>query len=262
MKIFPISLLIFGLLLSGCSLASERVGGDTNANNLPEKPQMFDVLGSTPEEMSARALEACEYLPAPSGEPSTKAALKLRTEIAKRAALIIGEMEFSSPFNQNDYLRAEIDTVLVLARASLENEIATECGFADFLTKADESASEPDASPAPASPIEPEPEVTERSLSSGPDALLKDCLRYSIEFTQASERGRPDLFVAKEWFGHNKTVLVTGSIPEPVYRSKMMADFWDELVIQEGPNGVVDTNNLLTRVQAFCLVVTGIDIMN
>jgi hypothetical protein len=257
-----VSLLLFmALALSGC-----YVPRDVAAQSEEEPKtslEVYSFLEATPEEFAEKAKEVCQLIPPVTGKPNTKTASMLRVQIAKRADLVIREMQESSAFDASGYTRTEIETVLVYARSTLENQIASECGFEQFLTEADKSAAEPKTSPAPASPTEPEPEpeVSERPLSSAPDALLKDCLRYSIEYVQAYEKGFPDTFVAREWFGHTKTVLITGVL-EPVYRSKAMGAFWDGLVLQEGPNGVSDPTNLLVQVQAFCLVTAGIDILN
>ena len=268
-KRLTLSLVLVGLVISGCALSYKPGSGNQNESGdregvsaspqAAETLEMFSLLDSSTEEFKAEAQRSCEGLLGETGKPKMAAAQKMRVEIAKRAALVVDEMRGNSSFDSTGFNRTEIETVLVLARAELEDFIAQECGIEELLTESDETHSNPQPSPA-LTDNATEPQKSGRTLSSAPDALLKDCLRYSLEYSQGFARGRPDYFVASEWFGHTETILITGAIPQPVYRSKSMASFWDNLVIQEGPNGVAETNNLLAELQAFCLVTTGIDI--
>lgn len=269
MKRLTFSLVIVGLIISGCAISYKPSSGkldesgdreDVSASTqASETIEVFTFLDSTLEEFKAEAQRSCELLPKAPGTPSLEAARGIRVDIAKRAAIVVDEMRVSSSFDSTGLTRIKIETVLVQARAELEDAISKECGFEDFLTQSDETQSGPLPNPR-ATENETDSNNSGRALSIAPDALLKDCLRYSLEYAQGFARGRPDYFVASEWFGHTETVLITGVTPEPMYRSEAMAKFWDKLVIQEGPNGVAETNNLLAELQAFCLVTTGIDI--
>lgn len=97
MKKLMFSLVVVGFVLSGCALSNQR-----SSDNLDEPSQpleIFSFLDSSPDEFKAEAQRSCELLPSASGKPNLEAARGIRVGIAKRAALVVGEIRKNSSFD-------------------------------------------------------------------------------------------------------------------------------------------------------------------
>lgn len=184
--------------------------------------------------------------------------------------------------NHNSFPEAELNALRSNLRDTLWVQVPAACGIEEELSiqKYNESvalrlsSARPEevtlkpkqtATPRPSAPEQPNAssegsEELADDLSTAPDALLKDCLRYSNLYSAGFERGRGPDFTLSEWFAHARIPLpISGSLITPSYKSKAMSDLWDRLVanLPPAPNRAQD---LLVDIQAFCLVTTGVDI--